>query len=409
MIKQRILGTLLLLLPMTLVQSHYTSSIASDIEKNKNFSASDFDCNVRFSSSRGSGKCKLGVIDQKFVIELEGETIQFPIEQIFAFGANTNSGFGYKLRGDIHIGFITDLNSPAGNRTNFLYASTAYEKNFYALLQELSNQISTLSRIPFRETVTLQKSEPVDSVEVAKRVSQLIATKTCVRCDLRFAKLEAADLTGANLEGSNLQGANLAGSNLQWAYLVGATLDEANLRKADLNNAWLARASLVNANLEEARIYGNLQGANFANAVLRKVKFDSGVIRPQPNDMSYVNLGNADLSGAVLTGAILQGANLQDANLQGANLSKPSGIIRRTDLTGANLRGANLSKANLEDAIFIRANLQQANLTDTDLRNAALTRSNLQGANLTNADLRNAKLCGATMPDGTTSTQKCER
>lgn len=412
--KQILCGTLLLLLPITLTQFKHTPALASDLNKAKDFSASEFDCRVRISKSEGSRKCKLGVIQQEFVIELDGETIKFPIGQIFALGSTLQRAdvpglFHIQVTGDLDVGFITDPGSQTGNRTNFLHASTVYEKNLFALMEELSNQIKSSPKPSFSETVTLQSNQSVNQAEVAKQVKQLMVTKTCIRCDLRAAKLESLNLKGANLEGSNLQGANLSGTDLQGAYLVGATLDDANLVKANLNNVWLMRASMMNANLEDAQIYGYLQGANLASAILRNVDFTSGD-RFRTNDLSYVNFRSANLSGAALSGTNLQGANLQGANLQEAKLNKQvAGVIRQTNLSDATLRGADLSKANLEEAVFTQATLQSANLTNASLRKAVLIRSNLQGANLTNADLREANLCGATMPDGTASTDGCKR
>ena len=91
-----------------------------------------------------------------------------------------------------------------------------------------------------------------------QEVMQLLAQRSCPRCDLRRANLVFADLSGANLEGADLSGANLSQANLEGArfnkaVLTRASLFGANLANADLTNALLAGTDLRQANLFRIR------------------------------------------------------------------------------------------------------------------------------------------------------------
>ncbi len=110
------------------------------------------------------------------------------------------------------------------------------------------------------------------SAENIAHTRQLLATKSCERCDLSGvglvqndlsgAKLDRANLVGANLNGANLSGADLRGANLMGASLNGANLMGADLRGANLTGTDLRSAYLVNANVQGVDIRtASLQGA----------------------------------------------------------------------------------------------------------------------------------------------------
>ncbi|MBK0866175.1 pentapeptide repeat-containing protein [Saccharopolyspora sp. HNM0986] len=120
-----------------------------------------------------------------------------------------------------------------------------------------------------------------------------------------------------------------------------------------------------------------------------------GKRRPLPTDpaidLSFANLGFANLNGADLTNANLNGADLTNANLDGANLTGAG-------LTVAGLYGASLTNADLGAASLTGANLNGADLTGANLTNASLTNASLAAADLNGADLTNANLHGAKLP-----------
>ena len=60
-----------------------------------------------------------------------------------------------------------------------------------------------------------------------QQLQQLLATKSCPRCDLKGANLVNADLSGAKLMGANLSWANLSGANLRGANISGANFSGA--------------------------------------------------------------------------------------------------------------------------------------------------------------------------------------
>lgn len=109
------------------------------------------------------------------------------------------------------------------------------------------------------------------AAENLQHTSQLLSTKSCVKCDLAGAGLVLADLRGANLQGANLSqanlsranlagadltGANLAGASLNGANLTGANLRNANLIRTDLRSAYLTDVDLTGVNIETAYIQG---------------------------------------------------------------------------------------------------------------------------------------------------------
>ncbi|GET36726.1 pentapeptide repeat-containing protein [Microseira wollei] len=379
--KQKILGTLALLLSILLTKLVYAQGSASDPSEPPELPGKEFTC-VLALGDREEQSCRVSVVSQDVVISLKYQTIRVPIRHIFSLNSQVFKVARGRDYGYIYFGFITEPKTRA-NRTNFLHASTKYEQEVVSLHQQIIDQLRNSSGVSFSEIVPLQTSSASEQTASSEQINHLLKTKTCIRCDLRSVNLASANLFDANLEGANLQGANLSRANLENAYLVGAILDGANLTNAKLNQAKLIRTSMLNVNLERSQLQSaNLQRANLANAVLRNAQLSSSGDRK--TDLRFVNLSNADLSGAGIEGVDLVGANLQDANLKGANLSDKkeevwtdSGYIfiyPVTNLSYANLSGANLSNANLKNAILYQANL-----------------------------------CRATMPDGTVSNQGCQR
>jgi serine/threonine protein kinase, bacterial len=97
-------------------------------------------------------------------------------------------------------------------------------------------------------------------------------------------------------------------------------------------------------------------------------------------NLSYLNLQQANLSGG-----IFHQSKLTKSNLQGADLS-------HADFGRANLSFAVLKDANLGRAYMSYTNLEGADLRGADLSFAHLNYANLQGANLCGANLTNAKI-----------------
>jgi len=134
----------------------------------------------------------------------------------------------------------------------------------------------------------------------------------------------------------------------------------------------LAGADLSSINLYEADLsWTDLGGANLGHTYLESA------------NLGVANLSSTDLSGALLGWANLHSANLRSANLYASNLDQ------------ADLRKAILTEADLGGAELFAANLTIANLRNADLSEARLSGAYLSGANLREADLRDANLEGA--------------
>jgi hypothetical protein len=115
--------------------------------------------------------------------------------------------------------------------------------------------------------------------------------RSCQKCDLSGANLQAAKLFEANLQEADLRGADLQGTFLSLADLRGADLSETNLQGALLTLTDLRGAGLYKADLQEA----DLRAANLQDAYLREA-----------------NLRAADLRGTKVANAQLSYANLAD-------------------------------------------------------------------------------------------------
>lgn len=105
--------------------------------------------------------------------------------------------------------------------------------------------------------------------------------------------------------------------------------------KCDLSNSTLRGkpgSKLAGANLANARFeYGNLELADFTNAVLTSTLFD-----------------RMNLSSAKFAGAILDGTNMENADLSGANFT--SAHILNVSFEGANLCRAAIDEEQLNHA-----------------------------------------------------------
>lgn len=176
--------------------------------------------------------------------------------------------------------------------------------------------------------------------------------------EFRGARLTGANLFGAKLVGADFSGADLTGANLNLAWVIRANFSGANLSKASLQGLVVSMGVdtsateapvFAGANLSGARIiarlsWGDLRGANFANAKMgADMKNQSmGLMRA---DLSDANLVGANFAGADLGHALLRFAKLMGANLKGARLF-------RADLSGADLTGADLTDADASEADF---------------------------------------------------------
>ena len=151
---------------------------------------------------------------------------------------------------------------------------------------------------------------------------------------------------------------------------------------------------LSNIDLSELRFdlidlsYFNLGGANLSRTVLSKIDFTNTYL-------VRANLRYAQFDAVNFSGAYLNRANFSHAQLDDTN-------IRSAFLNNANLSDAFLSNANLSDAF-----LSNANLSNADLSVANLSRARLNGADLSGADIDGANISGANFSgvDGLTQRQ----
>jgi uncharacterized protein YjbI with pentapeptide repeats len=166
-------------------------------------------------------------------------------------------------------------------------------------------------------------------------------------------------------------------------------LSWADLGKADLNNSKLPNAALSGVRLGGANLsHADLSEANLSHADL----FEA--------NLSWADLREADLSSAKLDDADLRRADLKEANLRSARGWRAKLTLadfRKADLSGADLSGAYALSPEFSGANLAEANLSIATLTGANLRDANLSRADIAGANLNEAVLRKANLEGANL------------
>ncbi|MEG4964370.1 pentapeptide repeat-containing protein [Microcoleus sp. K4-B3] len=139
----------------------------------------------------------------------------------------------------------------------------------------------------------------------------------------------------------------------------------------------------------------NFSGVDLSHADLNIAKvIYIEYLQPGQNDLSGINLSDANLTRADLSCVNLSGANLSSANLDSATLEC-------TILTGANLRKAILDYAELV-CDLIDVDLREASIFCTRLVGTDLTRANLMGATFqVHTEEDGLIFCDTIMPDGT--------
>lgn len=226
----------------------------------------------------------------------------------------------------------------------------------------------------------------------------LVATDTCLNCDLSSLDLSGLNLAGGRFQGSTLTGANLAGANFQ-----SASLDNANINGAT--------TVLANTNLIGAVI----RCTNFSGADLSSATFQfGGIVTPiVTTDFSC----RADLTGATFNLNSFPLTQWRYFNLTGAKVNGVTGATLSTTASRLDLSGAILNHSVLPKVILDGANLGCAStasgpacaqLMETSLTSASLKKVNfvsalLQGAHLDSANLDGANLCSAKLNKSPTS------
>lgn len=254
--------------------------------------------------------------------------------------------------------------------------------------------------------------------------SFVLATDTCIGCNL----------SGMDLHGIDLSNGDFAQSTFTQADLIGTKLDGASMADTDLSNAELSQASFAGADLTSAKLsQATMAGTSFLGSVLHCTSFASSDLTSAefsdpadlsrdfscqldltgatveygtfpPVDWRYLDLTSSQMQGVPetlstlaapldLSGAILNGVDWLDGKtLDGANLGCYARVSGQTDPCPPS--GTVDACSKLQSATLSKVSLQQACLKQAQLQGTDLTYANLDGANLEGADL-------AALPNGT--------
>ena len=294
------------------------------------------------------------------------------------------------------------------------------------------------------DTACLEAPVNLGSFEITTDVkSFVLATDTCVGCNLGEIDLSGIDLSNGDF----------AQATFTQADLVGTTLDGASMADTDLSNAELSQASFAGADLTGAKLsQATMAGTNFLGSVLHCTSFaDSDLTSAAfsdpadlsrdfscrldltgttveygtfpPVDWRYLDLTSSRMQGVPetlstlaapldLSGAVLNQVDWLDGKmLDGANLGCYAGVGAQTDPCPpsgtveacSELQFAALSKVSLRRACLKQAQLQGTDLTYANLDGAVLEGADLAAlpngtvAKLTSAFLRDASLAGANL------------
>jgi hypothetical protein len=135
-----------------------------------------------------------------------------------------------------------------------------------------------------------------DSTEDESQTGFVLTTEHIKESDLAEVDLRSMDLRGINLSGVYLHGINARLANLSDGDFSGSRIFSGDFRNAKLEGADFRKAHILGASFEHA---------NLARALFREARF-------LEVNLSYTDLGGADLTNAAITWINLAGIDLSE-------------------------------------------------------------------------------------------------
>ena len=120
----------------------------------------------------------------------------------------------------------------------------------------MKKQIFTFACTTLAFTLSLNFAYAAPSVTAKENLKKLIATKSCLGCDLSGLNFNRMDLSKTNLEGADLSMSTFFLTNLSYANLKNTTMNGAVFGGADLGDADLTGADLRGVSLDSAYLGG---------------------------------------------------------------------------------------------------------------------------------------------------------
>jgi len=216
-----------------------------------------------------------------------------------------------------------------------------------------------------------------------------------------------ADFSGASLKGANMERSvfpkalfeksDLSGARLKHAAFMEASFAKANLSGANLDMAAIDKidgtdAKFTGANMFMSLVGGDVTGADFRQANVKKCLFNNAVV------------DKADFRDATLSQSLFNGVTGEKVTFAGADLTNfrtgNNTELQGADFTGANLADSALRESDMSEAKFTGANLDRALVEDTQLVKADFNRSVARGTRFTKANLEGASMRGMNMLTG---------
>ena len=120
----------------------------------------------------------------------------------------------------------------------------------------MKKRIFTFACTALAFTLSLSFANAAPSVTAKENLKKLIATKSCLGCDLSGLNFNRMDLSKTNLEGADLSMSTFFLTNLSYANLKNTTMNGAVFGGADLGDADLTGADLRGVSLDSAYLGG---------------------------------------------------------------------------------------------------------------------------------------------------------
>jgi len=166
--------------------------------------------------------------------------------------------------------------------------------------------------------------------------------------------------------GSDLRDVSLAGANLCGVELARVTLADCDLRNANLSGSNFSQADFSSSRLDGADLsFSRFNGERFDYADLSQTLCRGGEFM------------EASMKHAKAERCIWDNVDLTDADLDGANFVESK--LKKVRLCGTLMRGATMDKAYLDGGSFTDAQLENASFVSTEFREVRMTLSDASG------------------------------
>eukprot|EP00127_Corallochytrium_limacisporum_P007180 Clim_evm53s243 gene=Clim_evmTU53s243 len=216
-------------------------------------------------------------------------------------------------------------------------------------------------------------------------------------CDLQQSDMCAVDLRGSQCNATSFRKCIMQGSNCAGLDMTGCTLIDADMKGANLSNVVMTKCRLRSLDLEKADLTGwkvvdspEMQMMSFRNQDLTDVNIVNA-------DLSEADFLQAQFSNVVIKNCNLEGSSFKGADMRGLMLTETTSfsgaVFDETDLSGRHFSKADFSGCRFVDAEMLEVIFNECFFEGTDFKGCRLLKAKFSlctaftGANFTGAEL----------------------